>query len=54
MKLNTLDKVVRALESLEPQVQLPAALIEKSRRSLQRMLQITRGEKVEWPRTFQE
>lgn len=54
MKLNTLDKVVRALETLEPQVQLPTALIEKSRRSLQRMLQITRGEKVEWPRTFQE
>jgi quinolinate synthase len=54
MKLNTLDKVARALETLEPQVRLPAALIEKSRRSLQRMLQITRGEKVEWPRTFQE
>lgn len=54
MKLNTLEKVANALETLQPQVQLPAELIEKSRRSLQRMLQITRGEAVEWPQAFRE
>lgn len=54
MKLNTLEKVANALETLRPQVQLPAKLIEKSRLSLQRMLQITRGETVEWPQAFRE
>lgn len=54
MKMNTLEKVARALETLQPQIQLPVPLIEKSRRSLQRMLQITRGETVEWPQAFRE
>lgn len=54
MKMNTLEKVARALETLQPQIELPAPLIEKSRRSLQRMLQITRGESVEWPQAFRE
>lgn len=52
MKMNTLDKVARALETLEPQVRLSDNLIEKARISLQRMLQISRGESVEWPAAF--
>ncbi len=54
MKLNTLEKIANALETLQPQVQVPIELIEKSRRSLQRMLQITRGESVQWPTAFSE
>jgi quinolinate synthase len=53
MKLNTLDKIANALETLNPQVQLSSDLIEKSRLSLTRMMNITRGESVTWPKTFQ-
>jgi quinolinate synthase len=52
MKLNTLEKIARALESLEPQVRLDADIIEKARLSLRRMLDITRGEPVKWPTAF--
>jgi quinolinate synthase len=53
MKLNTLDKIANALETLSPQVQLSDELIERSRLSLTRMMRITRGEPVTWPTTFQ-
>lgn len=52
MKLNTLEKVAHALETLEPQVTLPGELIDKSKISLQRMLALSRGEPVEWPSRF--
>ncbi len=52
MKMNTLDKIERALTTLKPEVQLSEALIRKSRGSLQRMMQITRGEPVTWPAKF--
>lgn len=52
MKLNTLDKVAQALETLEPQIRMSPELIEKSRLSLSRMMAITRGETVTWPTTF--
>jgi quinolinate synthase len=53
MKLNTLEKVARCLETLTPEVKLDPALIDKARVSLQRMLAITRGESVTWPQAFQ-
>lgn len=52
MKMNTLEKVARTLETLQPQIHLAPDLIEKARVSLTRMMSITRGEKVEWPTAF--
>jgi quinolinate synthase len=52
MKLNTLEKIANALESLEPQVRIAPATLDKARASLQRMLAITRGEAVSWPTSF--
>lgn len=53
MKLNTLEKIEHSLKTMGPQIHLPEALIEKARLSLQRMMRITRGEHVEWPKVFQ-
>jgi quinolinate synthase len=52
MKMNSLEKIAVALETLEPQVRLSPNLIEKARTSLTRMMAITRGERVEWPAAF--
>jgi quinolinate synthase len=38
MKMNTLEKMVSALETLEPQIQLPAEILEKARAPIERML----------------
>lgn len=54
MKLNTLEKVANALETMQPQIQLEPQLIDKARASLQRMMAITRGEQVTWPQAFTE
>jgi quinolinate synthase len=53
MKLNTLEKVARTLETLSPEVTLAPELIDAARASLQRMMAITRGEPVTWPTHFQ-
>lgn len=50
MKLNTLEKIATALRTLSPQVEVPADIIEKSRIPLKRMLQISAGETVSWPK----
>jgi quinolinate synthase len=52
MKLNTLEKVARTLETLQPEIKLDAGLIDKARVSLKRMLDITRGDAVTWPEKF--
>jgi quinolinate synthase len=39
MKLNTLEKLHACLQNLEPRVELPADILEKARRPLQRMLE---------------
>lgn len=52
MKLNTLEKVARTLETLQPEIKLDAGLIDKARVSLKRMLDITRGDAVVWPEKF--
>jgi quinolinate synthase len=44
MKMISLDKVIRSLETLEPKVGLPADVMEKARRPLERMMEIGRGD----------
>ncbi|GAB4252462.1 MAG: quinolinate synthase NadA [Candidatus Methylacidiphilales bacterium] len=39
MKMNTLEKMVRALETLQPRIELPPALAERARLPLERMLE---------------
>ncbi len=53
MKLNTLEKVERALKTLTPQIQVAPEIVEKARIGLRRMLAITKGEQVKWPAAFQ-
>ena len=38
MKLNSLAKIERALQTMQPQIELPAELIEKAERSIRNML----------------
>jgi len=52
MKLNSMQKVKRALETLQPEVQLSEALRKRAQVSLDRMMDITSGKPVEWPKTF--
>lgn len=52
MKLNTLEKVEQALTKLSPQVELPDNLINKAKKPLQRMLDISEGRSVQWPEVF--
>lgn len=40
MKVNNLKKLVRCLETMEPEIYVPEAIAEKARRSLERMLQV--------------
>ena len=53
MKMNTLEKVRDALRNLAPAVQVPSDLIERARVPLERMLAVTAGRPVEWPRRFE-
>jgi len=41
MKLNTLEKVRDCLKNLAPRIELPAAIIERARLPIQRMLDIS-------------
>ena len=52
MKLNTLEKIKMALETLEPQIHLKPELIEKAKTPLHRMMDITEGKSVDWPKQF--
>ncbi len=52
MKLNTLQKIKRALETLKPEVTLNDALRMKAQISLDRMMDITSGKPVNWPASF--
>lgn len=53
MKLNSMQKVKHALETLQPEVQLSEALRRRAQVSLDRMMDITSGKPVEWPKTFE-
>lgn len=52
MKLNTLEKIERALQTLSPQVTIPPEFVTKALIPLERMMKITRGESVTWPEEF--
>ncbi|MBC7371481.1 MAG: quinolinate synthase NadA [Bdellovibrionaceae bacterium] len=52
MKMNTMQKIKRALETLQPAVKLEEALRVKARVSLDRMMDITSGKPVSWPAEF--
>lgn len=54
MKMNTMEKVARTLETLSPEIALESKLIEKARVGLTRMMSITRGESVQWPAAFKD
>jgi quinolinate synthase len=53
MKLNTLEKIKRALQSLQPQVALGDRLRLKAEVGLDRMMSITSGRPVTWPDKFE-
>jgi quinolinate synthase len=53
MKMNNLEKIARALETLQPQVDVDPKLAEKARVSLDRMMAITEGRAVTWPDRFE-
>jgi quinolinate synthase len=44
MKMITRQMVIRSLETLQPAIELPADIIEKARKPLERMMEIGRGE----------
>ncbi|MFD2671519.1 quinolinate synthase NadA [Marinicrinis sediminis] len=41
MKVNNLKKLVRCLETMQPQIYVPPQVADKARRSLERMLEVT-------------
>lgn len=53
MKMNTLEKIKRALETFKPEVKLDEALRQKASVSLDRMMKITSNQPVTWPEKFE-
>ncbi len=53
MKLSSLEKIERALQTLSPQVNLTEELRLKAKISLDRMMQISIDQPVQWPDRFQ-
>ena len=52
MKMNTLEKIRHALETLEPSIHIEEKLSSLARVSLDRMLAIGEGKQVQWPDRF--
>ena len=52
MKMNSLEKIEHALQTLNPAVSIDKALALKARVSLDRMMAITEGRPVTWPQRF--
>lgn len=52
MKLNTLEKIKTALETLQPEIKLPDDLRLKAQTSLDRMMAVTSDKPVTWPERF--
>jgi quinolinate synthase len=52
MKMNSMEKIKRALETLQPQVGLDEALRLRAKVSLDRMMDITSDKPVSWPKEF--
>jgi quinolinate synthase len=53
MKMNSLEKIKQALETLTPEVRLPEDLRTRAQVSLDRMLAITSGQTANWPSQFE-
>lgn len=53
MKLNTMEKIRHALETLSPEVTVPETLRAKARIPLDRMMDIAADKPVTWPGLFQ-
>lgn len=52
MKMNSMQKIKHALETLQPEVSLDEALRLRAKVSLDRMMDITSGKPVTWPEQF--
>lgn len=52
MKMNSMEKIRHALQTLSPQVTLPESLRQQAQVSLDRMMAITSGKSVTWPEKF--
>lgn len=52
MKMNSLEKIRQALESLSPEISLNEALRKQAQIPLDRMMKIAAGESVSWPSQF--
>ncbi|NQY99387.1 MAG: quinolinate synthase NadA [Bdellovibrionales bacterium] len=52
MKLNTLEKIEQALESLAPALDIEDGVAESAQLPLERMLKVTNGESIDWPASF--
>lgn len=52
MKMNSMEKIKHALETLSPEVSMDEALRLKAKVSLDRMMDITSGKPVTWPQEF--
>jgi quinolinate synthase len=52
MKLNSLEKIKLALETLKPEIQLDPILAQKARIPLERMIQAAQGQQVQYPDFF--
>ena len=52
MKMNSMEKIKHALETLQPQVGLDEALRLRAKVSLDRMMDITSKKPVSWPKEF--
>lgn len=52
MKKNTLKNVRDALKSLSPEVSVDPDLVKRAKVPLERMMKITNGEEVVWPKSF--
>lgn len=52
MKMNSMEKIKHALETLSPEILINKDLSEKAKISLDRMMDITAGKAVQWPESF--
>ncbi|MDZ4082899.1 MAG: quinolinate synthase NadA [Bdellovibrionales bacterium] len=54
MKLNTLEKIRNSLKDLDPEVSVRTDVQQLARVSLDRMMALTDGKSIEWPKEFKD
>ncbi|MFN8791381.1 MAG: quinolinate synthase NadA [Bdellovibrionales bacterium] len=52
MKMNTMEKIRKSLQTLSPKIELKESLRTRAQVSLDRMMAITSGKSVDWPKSF--